>query len=237
MTYLDLINAVLIRLREAKADVGNVDSNPYYAAIGSFVNDAKQLVEDTWDWSALRGSDSIMITQGQSIIQLPNSQNTNYNLFSVLNASTGLFLSQVTDDEGFAVYQDDLSNPVAQGSPNAWFHYDAYWNPSSDADSSNGLQQIRLVAPSDASYTLKAFRACRQAPLTQWDQRLKVPAAPVYTLATALASRERGEVSGTPTSELFAVAKTTLSDAIAIDSAKYPEELIWYVPSNVSSYP
>jgi len=232
MTYLDLINAVLVRLREAKAVADNVDSNPYYAAIGSFVNDAKQLVEDSWNWSALRGSDDIFIVQGQSIVQLPNSQNTNYNLFSVLNASTGLPLRQITAEAGAVVYQNNISNPIAQSPPSSWFHYTTYWNPASDADSSNGLQQIRLIAPSDASYTLSVSRACRQGPLTQWDQRLKVPAAPVYTLATALAARERGEVSGAPTSELFAVAKTTLSDAIAIDSAKYPEELIWYVPSN-----
>ena len=230
MTYLDLINAVLVRLREPKATTSSIDSNPFFAVIGSCVNDAKRVVEDSWDWSGLRGFDDIVITQGQSIVQLPNSIETNYRVESVLNASQGLYLKQRSAGSGEALYEDDISNPVAESAPSEWFHWISYWNPLSDADPDNGLQQIRLSAPSDAMYTLRVSRVCRQTPLTNWDQKIKVPSAPVYSLATAMASRERGEILGTPTSELFAIASGTLSDAIAIDSAKYPEELIWYAP-------
>jgi len=58
---------------------------------------------------------------------------------------------------------------------------------------------------------------------------LKVPPLPVFTLATALASRERGETGGTATSELFAIADRYLSDAIAYDTALYANEMDWFV--------
>jgi hypothetical protein len=52
MTYLDLVNNVLRRLRET--EVASVQSTAYSKLIGDIVNDAKDLVENSWDWSALR---------------------------------------------------------------------------------------------------------------------------------------------------------------------------------------
>ena len=45
--------------------------------------------------------------------------------------------------------------------------------------------------------------------------------------ATALAARERGETGGTSAAELFAIADSTLADAIALDAARFPSETIW----------
>ena len=52
MTYLQLVNNVLRRMREE--EVPSVDSSTYSKMIGDFVNDAKKLIETSWDWSALR---------------------------------------------------------------------------------------------------------------------------------------------------------------------------------------
>lgn len=52
MTYLELVNNVLRRIREE--EVTSVNSTTYSKMIGDFVNDAKKLVETSWDWSALR---------------------------------------------------------------------------------------------------------------------------------------------------------------------------------------
>jgi hypothetical protein len=46
MTYLQLVNKVLTRLREDT--VSTVSQNTYSALVGEFVNDAKRLVEDAW---------------------------------------------------------------------------------------------------------------------------------------------------------------------------------------------
>jgi hypothetical protein len=51
-TYLNIVNEVLRRLRED--EVSSVTQNTYSKMVGDFVNDAKQIVEDSHDWSALR---------------------------------------------------------------------------------------------------------------------------------------------------------------------------------------
>ena len=52
MTYLNLVNGVLRRLREP--EVTNVTSNSYTKLVADLVNDAKEIVQNAWDWSALR---------------------------------------------------------------------------------------------------------------------------------------------------------------------------------------
>jgi len=53
---------------------------------------------------------------------------------------------------------------------------------------------------------------------------------PVMHLAIALLARERGETGGTSAPEYFAIADRYLSDAIALDAQKHPEETIFYTP-------
>jgi len=50
---------------------------------------------------------------------------------------------------------------------------------------------------------------------------------PVIHLTVALLARERGETGGTSTAEYFTIANQYLSDAIAIDAAKHPEEMVF----------
>ena len=52
MTYLELVNNVLRRMRED--EVSTVAENTYSKMVGDFVNDAKNIVEAAWDWSGLR---------------------------------------------------------------------------------------------------------------------------------------------------------------------------------------
>ena len=54
MTYLDLVNNVLRRLREDK--VTTVNSNTYSKMVSDFINDAKNFVRNAWDWSQLRST-------------------------------------------------------------------------------------------------------------------------------------------------------------------------------------
>ena len=46
MTYLEMVNDVLVRLREPV--VTTVSETTYSALIGKFVNDAKRQIEDTF---------------------------------------------------------------------------------------------------------------------------------------------------------------------------------------------
>ena len=55
MTYLELVNDVLVRLRETT--VVTVSETSYSSLIGKFVNDAKRQIEDAYAWNVLGTTD------------------------------------------------------------------------------------------------------------------------------------------------------------------------------------
>jgi hypothetical protein len=67
MTYLQAVNKVLKRLRENT--VNSVDETLYSRLVGEFVNDANRMVEDSWDWSALRTTVTQTVTAADGIIE------------------------------------------------------------------------------------------------------------------------------------------------------------------------
>ena len=62
MTYLELVNEVLVRLREST--VATVGQTAYSRLIGLYVNDAKRQVEDAWDWEALSVTLPVSVVAG-----------------------------------------------------------------------------------------------------------------------------------------------------------------------------
>ena len=72
MTYLELVNNVLRRMRED--EVSTVAENTYSKMVGDFVNDAKNIVEAAWDWSGLRTTLTITTTSGIFNYVLTGSQ-------------------------------------------------------------------------------------------------------------------------------------------------------------------
>ena len=63
MTYLNLMNNVLRRLREE--EVTTVNESTYSKMVGDFINDAKTTVEQAADWSALR-NDPVIVSASVS---------------------------------------------------------------------------------------------------------------------------------------------------------------------------
>ena len=77
MTYIELVNSVLRRLRESEVTTvqGTGNSNSYARLIGDFVNEAKSQVEVAWDWSALRSTLTLTTTADVFNYELNGSQN------------------------------------------------------------------------------------------------------------------------------------------------------------------
>ena len=86
MTYLDIVNNILKRLRERT--VSTVNESSYSSLIAVIVNDAKESVENAWNWSALRTTLSATTTSGIF----------NYELNGSLNSLTVLDATNVTDN-------------------------------------------------------------------------------------------------------------------------------------------
>lgn len=251
MTYLELVNSVLTRLREETITQDELElaKNPYWEFIGTAVNDAKARVEDAWEWGALRGTDSFQLAQDNAqvsgpTIALPDSQDGHYLIKRIAtypNTTTSAAFSGIRTYMRWVdidrMRTTHYSNPdsASVGQPMEF--------AVNGVASTTGLHpfgllqqgQTRLTVwpyPSDDEYWVEIDRVKSQPKLVSADTRLKVPPLPVLTLATALASRERGEVGGTPTSELFAMADNYLSDAIAQDAAMYANELDWWANTN-----
>ena len=64
MTYLELVNDVLVRLREST--VSTVGETTYSSLIGKFVNDGKRQIEDSYSWNVLSQTITVTTTSGTS---------------------------------------------------------------------------------------------------------------------------------------------------------------------------
>ena len=215
MTYLNLVNNVLRRLRED--EVSNVQDTTYSKMVGDFVNDAKRMVEDSWDWSALRTTLSVDTESGTFSYILTGSENRVKVLYAY-NDTQDVELRYQTPIWFDQKYM--MSSPE-EGSP------EYYVFNGVDA---NGDTQVDVYPKPDGIYTLRFNVIQRQDDLTSNTDSLSVPAMPVIHLAVALLARERGETGGTSAPEYFGIADKYLSDAIALDAQKHPEEVIWYTP-------
>lgn len=212
MTYLDIMNNVLRRLREE--EVTSVSENTYAKMAGDFINDAKRLVEEAADWSALRDTIVISTTASDNQYSLTNSSD-NVKVMSALNDTQNCFLSYQTKDW----FNEQLYiGSIVDGAPRYY---------TFDGLDVNGDTQMLISPRPDGVYSLRFDVIKRQADLSADADELLVPQAPVIHLAVALLARERGETGGTSTAEYFAIADKYLSDAIAIDAAKHPEEMIF----------
>lgn len=212
MTYLNLMNSVLRRLREEETT--SVTSTTYVKMVGDFINDAKTLVGQAADWSALRETITISTTASDNTYSLTGGGD-NIKVMSMLNDTENCFMEYQTKDW----FNEQLYiSSAAEGAPR-YFTYNGL--------DSSGDTQILVGPTPDAVYSIRVDTVKRQADLSANDDVLLIPAQPVIHLAVALLTRERGETGGTSTAEYFTIANQYLSDAIAIDAAKHPEEMVF----------
>ena len=211
MTYLELVNDVLTRMREPT--VTSVNQNTLSTLIGTFINDAKSQVEAAYSWNALM--DDISITTNSTDYKYSLSVNTKYKIDQILNLTKNI---EVTNKpRNWMVKHQNLGNVV-----NAVPSY--YCIDGSD-DSGNPL--LSLYPKPDGVYNLTVFATNPQDPLSASTDVLLVPSEPVLLGAFARALVERGEDGGLNSSEAYALYRTALSDAIAIESATVVEESEW----------
>ncbi len=213
MTYLELVNSVLIRLREG--EVSSVSDNSYSKLIGEFVNDAKRTVEDAYNWNALTETLSATTTNNIFNYVLTGSK-TRFRVLDVINDTSNWFMGYKTGIE-----MDDLflNQSTLSGSPR-------YYN--FNGVDANGDTQVDLYPIPDSTYNLRFNLIIPQEKLTVNSTVIKVPAEPVILLAYAKAIAERGEDSGLATNEAYALYKQSLTDHISIEAGHYQEEYMWY---------
>lgn len=214
MTYLQLVNSVLRRLREDETDSVENATDSYVKLIGDYVNDARKIVESAWDWSGLRKT--ISVTTSEDVISYSlTGTNNEFKIIDVINDTSNLFMRPASVSWMNNAY---LIQEPAKTSPEYYS-----WN-GLDA-SGNAL--VDVYPKPDKAYTLRFNIVDREDAFTNDDTKLQVPSTPVIHYAVALASRERGETGGTSAQELFSIADSSLADAVAFDAARFPSETTW----------
>ena len=211
MNYLELVNDVLVRLRES--EVTSVGDNSYSKLIGKYINDTKRQVEDAYNWNVLTET---------------LTAQTDVAIFSY--AMTGL-------GQRFKLIDviDDTNNYKLKYAPtetmNKWFleAYDSgtpkYYN--FNGVSPSGDTMVDLYPVPDGVYDVRFNVYIPQGNLTTNSDELLVPSEPVILGAYARALVERGEDGGLASSEAYQLFKSSLADFIAIESGRYAEELVW----------
>jgi len=211
-TYLDLINNVLRRLRERVVSTANESS--YSTLVGIFVNDAREEVENAWQWSGLRENISITTAASTVSYDLPNTR-SRFTLLSVTNTTSKTKLQY--RDPAWFIDKTVLNTPET-GSP---LYY------TFDSVASDGDTQVKLYPTPDGAYNIDFYTDLRDLDLSADTDVLVVPHRPVQLLAYAKAIEERGEDGGVQSGSAFFIASRSLSDSIVFDAAKHPEDTIW----------
>ena len=215
MTYLQLVNNVLKRLRERT--VATVDENTYSTMIGMLVNDAKHEVEQAWDWSALRTTLTATTTAGAFAYELTGAGD-DVKMLDVINDTSNNFMTYKTASDFNNYY---LNTTPAQGSPRYY---------SFNGIDDNGDTIVEVFPPPNGAYLIRFNIVNRQADLSDEADVILCPSKPVEMLAYAKAVEERGEDGGASAVSAYATANRVLNDALSLDQAKHPEELSWTTP-------
>ena len=215
MTYLDIVNNVLRRLREDT--VSDITETTYSTMVGDFVNDAKKFCEDSCDWSALRSDITVTTSSGTSSYSLTNSGESTKVMYA-LNDTKNWFMDYQTQKWFADKYS--IGTP-ADGSP-SYYTFDGL-------DSSDDTK-VKLYPKPNATESVVFTVIKKPVALSSKTDTMAIPHTPVIHMAVALLARERGETGGTTAAEYFNLANKYLTDAIAFDASKHPEETIWYTP-------
>ena len=171
MTYRQVINSVLRRLREdsigsdwSGALIDASGPSDYQVLIGDFVNEVKREVEDAWDWTALR--------RVETVATVLNTRS--YNLPSTSQRTRTLSV------------QEQEQGQMLQGVPDSWIRSTQYPTDSSGVPSyfsingvSSGLLTAQLYPKPDGVYNINFYMLDPQDDLTNATDVLTCPEFPV----------------------------------------------------------
>jgi hypothetical protein len=208
MTYLELVNDVLVRLREAT--VSTVSETSYSSLIGKFVNDAKRQIEDAFAWNVLGQTITVSTVASTPSYSLTGA-GQKFQVMDVINTTSNVGLINIT----FVDMNRKLNfTPLVNSIPTE-FAFDG-------VDGSYDTK-VNLYPIPDGVYTIKFALTVPQATLTSDSTVVAVADTLVAQNAYARALVERGEDGGLTSSEAYQLYKAMLSDSIALEGTRYPE--------------
>jgi hypothetical protein len=190
--------------------VATVTATSYSTLIGKFVNDAKRQIEDAFSWNILGTTITITTSAGTYSYALTGS-GQKFQVIDVLNTTSNIGMKNI--DFASMNRKQNFSTPVS-GIPSE-YAFDGV-NGSYDT-------KVNIYPRPDGVYTIPFSLSVPQATLTLDQTVVLVPDVLVVQNAYSRALVERGEDGGLSSSEAFLLYKSMLSDYIALEGTRYPE--------------
>jgi len=220
MTYIQIINSVLRRLREDTISanwssdlIGSTGPTDYQVMIGDFINEVKREVEDAWNWTSLRRTETVSTVNGTRSYNLPSTTQRS-RVLSVQEQSQGGTLQSVPDSWIKTTQYPTESDGVP-----------GYFSVNS---TSSGLLTVQLYPKPDAVYSVDFHLLDPQDNLTEAADVLTILEYPVILGTWARAIAERGEDGGSLSDMAQFQYQQSLSDAIQQDVGRHTDEVMWH---------
>jgi hypothetical protein len=212
-TYLEMVNEVLIRLRES--EVTSVGDNSYSKLIAKYINDTKRQVEDAYEWNAL--TETLTATTSADLFSyVLEGSGTRFRIIDVLNDTENVVMKYAPTK---TMNQWFLMNSPQRNAP-------MYYN-FNGTEAETGDTLVDFYPIPDGVYDIRINLIKSQVPLVNNSDKPLVPSEPIVLGAYARALAERGEDGGLASSEAYQLFKSSLADFISIEAGHYPEEFIW----------
>ena len=209
-TYLDLVNDVLVRMREPT--VQTVSQNTVSALVGKYVNDAKRQVADAYDWDAFNTAITVSTTANNTGPYSLTGAGVRYKTMDVINTTAYNQLSALSHERYDAFYYT-IPNPT-KGLP--------LYYTIRGVDTSGDIKVVFWPVP-DAVYNIRFSLIIPESDFTTDSSTTLLAKEPIVLGAFARALVERGEDGGLSSSEAYALYKSSLADLISLELARSPE--------------
>lgn len=212
MTFLEMVNDILERLREDT--VATIADSAYSKLIGKFINDTKREVERAFGWDTIRISPIVTTSSGVATYVVTGSGRSQHKV--TINDTTN-YAQLINVPRQWITDQNQLTNIAQTGTPSYYC-----WDGNNGVDS-----QITLFPIPNGTYSLKCNMYVVLPALTIDSDVISVDPDLVIAGAYARAVVERGEEGGLQSSEAYHLFRSQLSDAVALEAARYIENDHW----------
>lgn len=209
-TYLGLVNEVLVLLREP--EVSSVSENSLSSLVGKFVNAAKRQICDAYDWDAFNTPVTITTVAGQVGNYSLTNAGRRFKTMDVINTTNYYQLTPLSHADHDNFYYT-IPSPI-QALP---MYY------TIQGVDSSGDTQVKFWPVPDKVYSIRFSLIVPEEDFVNDTDTTKLAKDPIVLNAYARALVERGEDGGLSSSEAYALARAAMSDLIALELARSPE--------------
>jgi hypothetical protein len=209
-TYLQLVNDVLARLREPA--VSTVTETSFSTLIGKFINDTKRQVSDAYDWDAFNTPITIPTVVNQSQGYSITGAGVRFKTMDVIN-TTSFYQMTPLSHANYDSFYYTTPTPT-KGLP---MYY------TMQGVDTSGDMKVNFWPVPDAIYSIRFSLIVPEADFSTDSSTTLLAKDPIILGAYARALVERGEDGGLSSSEAYAMYRSAMSDLIALELARSPE--------------